>query len=234
MENHEIDKAFWVDKIRVPDKDGNHMAGYTGRIKVALGKPKIDGGDWKMEFKTVLPDYMHEKLLDKSVLRIRDRFKGEPELRSYNEFKKTVVSYSLESLLKRFNEIVDDFLFIVNDENMPKEKTIYVKWKHVMGETRSSGNSAKMGKKAEFRFNFFIGYFNGQSHYDIDHKAFNTTSYDKEVLDYMRIPWTQEREDFFEKVYANFESLRDKLDAFFSGCSAKTIDSYISNFKMIG
>ena len=238
MENQEIDKGFWIDGLRVPDKDGkvigNSMAGYQGRIKVSLGKPKQEfkGSAWKMEFKTVLPEHIHEKLKGKTIERIRDNFKSEPNKHDYDKFAKTVTALSLERLIERYDEIIDDYLWVVADEIAPREKMIYIKWNSKFGEGRSSWNGAKMGKIMSMQFNFFVGYHNGKTHFDIDFKMFNH-NYDKDIEDYKRIPWTQDREDFFEKIYVNFESLRDKLDGFFASLNVDTIETHMSNFKLL-
>ncbi len=238
MENHESDKPFWVDNVRVPDKDGrikgHSLTKYEGRIKVSIGKPKIDSmRKWRMEFKTVLPDYVHAKLNGLAIERMRGGFDIEPTTNKYFNMSKTLLAYSLEALVDRYESIVDDFMFVMNDERVPKEKTIFVKWdRSVRGDMKSSGNSAKMGKAVRMDFNFFVGYYNGRTIFDIDHKGFNS-SYDPEVSKYNRIPWTQEREEFFDRIYDNFEKMCDNLDEFFEGLKPDTIDAQLTKFKQL-
>lgn len=231
-------KGFWIDKIRVPDENGkcpgHLMTGWKGRIKVSLGKAKLDGYEWKMMFKTVLAPHIHEKLVGKSIERSRGGLTSKVDTHSYTLLGKTISSTSLDGLVKRYCDIVDDYLFLINDEQVPKEKLIFVNWKPQFDDKlQSYQNSCALGKKMSMEYHFFVGYWNGRTMFDVDHKAFNTVSYDKDLLAYERIPWTQEREDFFNNIYANFELFKDKLDAFFETMNAKTIDSHMSNFKML-
>lgn len=61
----------------------------------------------------------------------------------------------------------------------------------------------------------------------------SSNSYDSKVPEYIRIPWTQEREDFFNQVFNNFEMFKDKLEAFFDTLNPEMIDTHIQTFKML-
>lgn len=235
MENQEIDKPFIVDGLRVPDKDGNTKGGYNGQLKISLGKPKREHatGPWKMEFKFVLSDHMYAKLFGQVITRIRDNFRSEPDTHNYQDIKKTVTAYSLEKLLERYNDMVDDYMWLVADESSPRKKTIFVKWSNVFASKKSHWNGAMMGVSASMTFNYFVGYTNGRRHFDLNYKPFNET-YDVELYkEYIQIPWSEEREEFFYAVYLNFEQLKDKLESFFSSLTPETIDSHINNFKLL-
>ncbi len=239
MENQEIDKPFWINGLKTPDEKGNYAgnvyAGFDGKIKVSLGKPKQSDktSPWKMEFKTVLPDHIHAKIFDQKIERIRDNFSKDPSKNDYTTLKKTITAYSLEKLVERYNEIIDDYLFLMEDEKAPRQKMIFVKWNSLFRkEHKSYFNGAKMGQSMGMDFNYFVGYFNGKTYFDIDFKIFNT-HYDKDLLNYKMIPWTAEREEFFDKIYSNFETMRDKLDSFFSSLNDKTIESHMGSFKLL-
>jgi hypothetical protein len=146
---------------------------------------------------------------------------------------KTIKAHSLESLVNHYNEVIDDYLWAMADERAPREKMLYVNWDSRFGGEKSGWNGAKKGMSMNMSYNFFVGYFNGTTHFDIDFKAFHTT-YDKDISSYARIPWTQSREDFFGKIYANFEALKGELDIFFDSLNEKTIDAHVSNFKLLG
>lgn len=242
-DNQDVSKPFWVEKMRVPNEkgevSGNYYAGYNGKIKVSLGKPVIDGNDVRMSFKTVLPDYIHAKLSGKVVIRIRENFKKDPTTHRYDgkldSFSKTVTAQSLEGLVKRYYDVIDDFLWVMEDEKNTKIKMIFVKLNSFMQPSKTSdGNGAKMGKNASISYNYFVGYYNGRSIFDIDYRQFNTTTYDKDILKYKMIPWTQERENFFESIYNNFDAMRVKFDEFFTNMDDKNIDTFInSNQKLL-
>lgn len=243
-ENHDISNSFWIEGIHNPDAGGNckgnHFAGFEGRIKVSLGKPKRESGKHGkhlMMFKTVLPQHIFDKLNGLKIERSRGGMNAEVSSKWYTNMSKTVTSDSLEGLVKRYDDIVQDFLFILADEKAPKEKLIFVNWKsNFRRNNKSSQNSAAIGHSMSMEFHFFVGYFNGRSFFDIDHRGINTSSssYEAKVPDYIRIPWTQEREDFFNQVFENLELFKDKLEAFFDTLNPDMIDTHIQTFKMLG
>lgn len=233
----ETTNSYWIEGIRLPDKDGNVKGNpftkYEGRIKITLGKPvKQSSGRMGINFKTVLPDHIHSKLLGKEVSRSRGGLNSKVETKTYVNLTKTLSADSMEKLLNRFDEIVDDYLFLINDEKKPKVKYILIKWEHAFDSTSSRWNSAKMGKMAEISYNFFVCYHNGTTFFDIDHKAFSLSE-SNSLNEYRRIIWTLEREEFFERVYLNFTSMGDKLNDFFNAINENTIDSQITNFKLL-
>jgi hypothetical protein len=239
-EAQDITKGFWVDGIYVPDTEGkcsgNDYAGYNGRIKVSLGKPKKDVTKYVMLFKTVLPKHVYSKLHGTKVERSRGGINPKVHTHDYTEINKSITSHSLDGLVNRYNEIMQDFIFILNDEVAPKRKLIMVKYKSdFRGDRTSSQNGSKIGKTMSLDFHFLVCYYNGNTFFDIDHRPINTTNgYDRDIASYSPISWTQEREDFFNTVYDNFGKFNDKLGEFFTSMNDKTIDNHISEFKLLG
>ena len=243
-EEQDISKGFWIFGIMLPDADGkiqgNSYSGYRGKIKVTLGKPKREygtSGKHMMMFKTVLPTYIYEKLNGMNIERTREGIgRSETTTHRYVDMKKSITANSLEALTKRFDGIVQDFLFVIQDEQAPKEKLIFVNWKSDFRRDKESNqNGAKVGHAMSMSFHFFSGFYNGRSYFDIEHKPINaqSNSYECDVPNYTQIPWTQEREDFFNHIFANFETFKDKLDDFYATLTPKTIDSHMSKFKML-
>jgi len=241
--DQDIDKGFWIEGIMLPDKegkvDGNHYAGYKGKLKVSLGKPKRESGKHGkhlMLFKTILPSHIYDLLSGRKIERSRGGLVSEVSTNYYNNLSKTITSNSLEGLVKRFDEIVQDFLFIIQDEQKPKEKLIFVNWKSNFNKNKiSNQNSSKLGNKMSMEFHYFVGYYNGRSYYDMDHKGINvlSTSYESDVINYKKIPWTLEREEFFNYIFSNFEKFKNNIESFFENINPKTIDSHMSEFKML-
>lgn len=239
----DITKGFWIEGIHVPDENGNcpgnHFAGFKGRIKVSLGKPKRESGKHgkhMMMFKTVLPQYIFDKLHGTKIERSRGGLTSEVSTNWYTSLKKTITSNSLEGLVERFDAIVQDYLFLLADEKAPKEKLIFVNWKSDFRRDKTSNeNGAKVGHQMKMEFHFFVGYYNGRSYFDIDHKGIRVGSgnYERDVPNYIKIPWTQEREDFFNQVFDNFDTFKVKLEAFFDTLNPEMIDTHIQTFKML-
>lgn len=236
-ETHQIDKGFWIEGIKLPDENGNvlgnHYAGYKGKIKVSLGKPKKDYNKYVMMFKTVLPDHIHSKLKGRTIERNRGGLSNKTEARSYENLQKTISAESLNVLIENFEYVVEDYLFVLQDEKMPREKTIFVRWKSNFNLAKKSYyNGSLLGKDMSMEFHYFTGYFNGRTIYDAEFREISSTR-DKQIYEYKRIQWTQEREEFFDSIYSNFEKFKEKLEEFFGTLDEKTIDTHMSNFKLL-
>lgn len=231
---------FFVEGVKVPNKDGNFkgnsFTGYEGKIKVSLSKIKIEFGIPVMLFKTSLPKHIFDKLEGTRIERNRGGIINETSENSYVYLKKVITHKSLEGLVSKYNSIIDDYLFLLSEEKSQKTKYIFVNWKSNFNrDKKSNQNGAIIGKSMSMEYHFFVGFFNGRSYFDIEHRLINTysNSYEKNVPNYIKIGWTQEREDFFNNIFKNFEMFKNNLEGFFETLDAKNIDSHISNFKLL-
>ena len=103
-ENHDITKGFWIEGVNVPDADGNcpgnHFAGFQGKIKVSLGKPKRESGKHgkhMMMFKTVLPQHAEHEDFFNQVCTNFEMFKDKLE-----DFFETMNPKTIDSHISKF------------------------------------------------------------------------------------------------------------------------------------
>ncbi len=238
MEEKEV-KTFKIEGIRLPDKDGNiagnNYAGYKGTLTITIGQPKVSLGKFTIYFSTKIPDHIHDLLNNQTIERlIHGIGKSEPIKNSYDNMSKTIKSSSLEGLMNRFDSIVDDYLWLMDNKKKPKKKTIFILFKrHTKGF--GSYNGADAGDKAISRWSYFIGYDNGQSLYDINYKYFNVLQ-DKELLEYKKVEWTQEREDFIIKLSNQLEQAMQNVSNYIDKLSDENMIDQImlSDKKLLG
>lgn len=237
MEEKEI-KTFKIDGIRVPDKDGNvsgnHIAGYKGSLTITIGQPKKESSrSYSLLFSTKIPDYIHSELNNQAI----ERFRGgigtsNVTSNSYREMSKTIKRATLEGLLEYYNEIVDDYLWVMSNKNKPKKKVIFIIFKK--GKTKvSTYNGANAGDKVFSRFSYFVGYDNGELLYDINFKTFNTYN-DKELLEYKKVEWTEEREFFIRRLTEQLEQAMENVSKYIDQLSdEKILDQLMTSDKKL-
>lgn len=240
MENEKEIKTFKIDGIRIPDKDGkvsgNHMAGYKGSLTITIGQPKKEVGHYKLFLSTKIPDHVHDLLNNQTIERNNPNNFGKSEIinTSYRDMPKTIKGTSLDTLVDRFNSIIDDYLFLVDDRNKPKKKMIFILFKRSQNSF-GTYNGANAGDKSISRWSYFIGYDNGRTLYDINYKSFNTLQ-DKELLEYKKVEWTEEREFFIRKLTEQLEQAMKNVSNYIDKISdEKMIDELmLSDKKLLG
>jgi hypothetical protein len=239
MEEKEI-KTFKIDNIRVPDKDGNlsgnHYAGYKGSLTIKIGQPKISSlGTYTLNFSTKIPDHVHELLNNQTIERQEHGIGRSEQIKNnYKDMPKTINAGSLEGLVNYYNKIINDYLWVINDKKQPKKKMIFILFKRT-NNGFGSYNGADAGGKAISRWSYFIGYDNGQTLFDINQKHFNTLQ-DKELLEYKKVEWTEEREFFIRKLTEQLEQAMQNVSNYIDQISdEKIIDQLmLSDKKLLG
>jgi len=239
MEDEKEIKTFKVDNIRVPDKEGklsgNYYAGYNGSLTIKIGQPKITLGKHTLNFSTKIPDCVHELLHNQTVERQEHGIGASQSIsNNYNNLGKTINAASLEGLINYYDRIIDDYLWVMDNKNKPKKKIIFILFKRSK-KGFGSYNGADAGDKAISRFSYFIGYDNGKTLYDINQKHFNTLQ-DKELLEYKKVEWTEEREFFIRKLSEQLEQAMENVSKYIDQVSdEKIIDQLMmSNTKLLG
>lgn len=237
MEDEKEIKTFKIDGIRVPDKDGkvsgNYMAGYKGSLTIKIGQPKISLGKHTLNFSTKIPDHVHELLNNQTIERqVHGVGRSEQLKNSYDNMPKTISSSSLEGLVNYYDRIIDDYLWVMDNKNKPKKKMIFILFKRSKNSF-GTYNGANAGDKSISRWSYFVGYDNGQSIYDINFKHFNTLQ-DKELLEYKKVEWTEEREFFIRKLSEQLEQAMENVSKYIDQISnEKMIDELMSSDKKL-
>jgi hypothetical protein len=238
MENEKEVKTFKIDGIRLPDKEGNvsgnHIAGYKGTLTITISQPKKELDRYIVYFSTKIPDHIYDVLNKQTIERNRGGMKSEMIKNTYNDMAKTIKRNSLEALVEYFNSIVDDYLWLMNNKKKPKKKTIFILFKKGLNNV-STYNGANAGSKITSRFSYFVGYDNGESLFDINFKSFNIHQ-DTDILEYKKIEWTKEREDFICKLNNQLEQAMQKVSDYIEQISnEKLIDILLlSDEKLLG
>ena len=239
MENEKEIKTFKIDGIRIPDKDGkvsgSSMAGYKGSLTINIGQPKMSLGKYTLNFSTKIPDHVHELINNQTIERqIHGVGASQSVSNRYHDFPKTISSSSLEGLVNRFNSIIDDYLFLIDDKNKPKKKMIFILFKRSQNSF-GTYNGANAGDRSISRWSYFIGYDNGQTLFDINYKHFNTIQ-DKEILEYKKVEWTEEREFFISRLTQQLEQAMENVSNYIDKISdEKMIDELmLSDKKLLG
>ena len=240
MEDEKEIKTFKVDGIRVPDKDGkvsgNHYAGYNGSLTIKIGQPKVSSlGTHTLNFSTKIPDHVHELLNNQTIERQEHGIGRSEQIKNnYKDMPKTISAGSLEGLVNYYNRIINDYLWVMNDKNKPKKKMIFILFKRTKNGF-GSYNGANAGDKAISRWSYFVGYDNGETLFDINQKHFNT-SQDKELLEYKKVEWTEEREFFIRKLTEQLEQAMQNVSNYIDQISdEKIIDKLmLSDKKLLG
>jgi hypothetical protein len=170
--------------------------------------------------------------------------------------KNRVITYLLQSQLKeRITEIANDVYNSKKEEHFrttESKKYIYIYHKNTKIPEINSYNFGFVGFNTLINFRYFIGYEfpsgifkNETSYYVTLHKwdvmggVYNGSIKKEHVMNrnfhYVRVEWSQEREDFLKKLEENFDTLRDKLDNFLGDMNNETIDKIITNnnFKLL-
>lgn len=240
MEDEKEIKTFKVDGIRVPDKDGkvsgNHMAGYNGSLTIKIGQPKVSSiGRHTLNFSTKIPDHVHELLHKQTIERQTHGIGASQSIKhNYDSLGKTINASSLEGLINYYDSIIDDYLWVMDNKNKPKKKMIFILFKRSKNRF-SSYNGADAGDKAISRWSYFIGYDNGQTLFDINQKHFNTLQ-DKELLEYKKVEWTEEREFFIRRLTEQLEQAMENVSKYIDQLSdEKILDQLmLSDKKLLG
>lgn len=211
------------------------MAGYNGSLIIKIGQPKISLGRHTLNFSTKIPDHVHELLKNQTIERQTHGIGASQSIKNcYDNLGKTINASSLEGLVNYYDRIIDDYLWVMDNKNKPKKKMIFILFKRTKNKFPSY-NGADAGDRAISRWSYFVGYDNGQTLFDINQKHFNTLQ-DKELLEYKKVEWTEEREFFIRKLTEQLEQAMENVSKYIDQLSdEKILDQLMmSDKKLLG
>lgn len=237
MENSNELKSFHID-LNYCSPSGEKS---VKKFKVSIGKV-IDISEkehftsvyigrisrkYKVSFSIKMPDEMFSFLNGKEVPSRNDN----KHCVILSDLKKTLSGYSLETIIDRYNYYLDSVIWLTNIETMNLNKFIFYSL-----ETNSTENDLGL-KSISFKFKYFIGYKNDDSNIIFNLKK-RPISKNFDGSDYYRmlmVRHTDEREDFFLRVYNNIEDANELLSKLKEWLFEDNIDNCIGNnaFKLL-
>jgi hypothetical protein len=199
-------------------------------------------------FKLIIPDYIYNFLLDKKEEFTKDK-----------NFKKTLRQEKLTDLIKEFNKLCYECLFIKQLEDLKKfNKVIFVKSNFFNTIDYDKFNNGLRGEKLNLTFQFFVAYKVIKDkklikeywqeeisddkiieYYAVDiHKNRNyeykiSSQLPKlkasELSSAKEIEWTLERELYFKDIENKIKYISNKINDFVNNINKNNVDELISN-----
>lgn len=184
---------------------------------------------YSMGMSIVLPDHVHSKLKGQYI----GRKSSNREYAQYDvTLKKTLTCESLQLLTERYREVLLDYKWLIDLEQMSLTKVIFYKFDGDTNEaTKSSWNGIKIGSYLNIKYGYFIGYISedGKSRFNEDKKSFHK-SYDSELFsNWGYVSYSEERDVFFSTIFNKFKSIIKELKGFDKSITEKSIDDIISS-----
>lgn len=218
------------------DEDGNHS---LKEMSVKINKI-IDCSDtglantvikrkYSMSFSLVIPNHIHEYLLNKSV---PDRsFLGNKNSTiTYSDFSKTIKRDTIEGLCDRYWRITQDYKWLKDIEKRNLTKVIFFDFANKSEAFNSYWDGKDYGHQSEISYRHAIGYIsdaNNSLRFN-ENKLFVDSNRDAVFYKLKYVLWTQEREDFFNNIQSSFEIIISKINDFESSISETSIDAILS------
>ena len=189
---------------------------------------------YSMSFSVKLPDYIHAKILGATIPSMS---MSNDKSKTYDvKLSKTISSDSIGSLTARWQEIIDDFVFLLELDKLQMRKVILYRFGGNVKQNRSQWTGASLGNEAKLSYIFMIGYIGSRGTVKVirnmDNKNVQTHS-DGWIYNLPYVDWTQEREDFFIGLQKSYESLIARIAEFEASINNDSIDTLILNSPLI-
>lgn len=187
---------------------------------------------YKNSFSLTIPDHIHSALCGKTIPRTglsnTKTFTYEPD------FSKTVTCPQIEILTEKWRDIIYDFYWIKNIDNLDLKKVIFFSFKLNNSEFKSSWDGTSFGNQIKVEFTFAIGYTSVNKsdksiiRFNSDKKLINS-GYNSEFYSLKVISWSGERENFFNRIQSGFLTIISQLSEFEKNLTEDSIDCFIEN-----
>lgn len=235
-----ISKTYTL-KVNQPPQDlkGSFI---KSDLKV-VSKLNIDNNT--IRFSAEIPQHVFEYLKDSE-----ECYSTEPKEPEYSFEKKKkpfstkISDITLHGLLDQFNSLCFNAVNLKEADNAVLDKYLAIRFSQSAQKDRDAFNHAYLGTQIKNSFQFFVCYKEQRDKNSFDRRLWKTTEavstgysgkhrkwyyYDARVIEnnYQTIKWTQEREDFLQKVQDKLQSVNKELSKFLSEIDDNKIEQLI-------
>lgn len=193
-------------------------------------------------FEVIIPKYLKDYLTDR--LPEYDRFKEDKIFHCKNKnFITKVRTESLSDLESTFEQLTSDALFLKELDNLEKlNKVIFIKTSFIDHNKSCNYNRAKLNKEVGTNFHYFVAYEKMEKrdlqteyharYYGLSRMP-NTMGHHRNNLpyigtvdfsSYIKIKWTQEREDYLFKIQERILDLSANIHNYLSTINDKNFE----------
>ncbi|MEO7048741.1 MAG: hypothetical protein ABI091_25795 [Ferruginibacter sp.] len=198
--------------------------------------PSYNNGNspiYSMNMSVALPNHIHAKLCGAVVGRKTEL--SDRGVRTYDvKFSKTISSESLSSLTEKYRNIIFDYRWLINRENMKLSKVIFYTFDgDVVLNSTSKWDGKLMGSDSEISYSYMIGFISASGdRLNVDKRVI--TRQDGGSVNWEYVTYTEERELFFKNIFAKFSDILSQLIFFKNTINEHSIESILkSSIKLL-
>lgn len=230
-----ISKTYTL-KVSQPSLDLKEYS-YNKELKVVS---KLNTNNNTITFSTEIPEHVFDYLKD-----TEEQYSTNPKEPEYSferkkkPFSRKISDNSLRGLLLQFETLCQSAVMLKDSDDAKVDKYIAIRFNQTSNKDRDAFNHAYLGTQIKSSFQFFVCYKEEQKGFD--RRVWKTNEavssnysgktrkwfyYDVRVIEnnFQTIKWTQEREDFLQKVQDKLQSVNEELSKFLSNIDDNKIE----------
>jgi len=207
----------------------------TVKIQLPVYTSDIKIDTKSINYSIEIPDYLYNFLI------------SHPEInkRPTSKVIKTDVFSKLQGTLDHWNNLANELIQYDRDCKNSK-KYIFISFRSYQKDKRDDYQWGYAGKETSIDFQYFIGYQVSNSHNVFVEKRYENGEFVEipktqrkvcvhSTSGFKRIEWSDEREEFLQKIESNFKQLSDNLNIYLKDLDSDKLDNLIANnIKLLG